>query len=357
MIQFDDILGQEEAVGFLRRSLVAERLPHGMVFAGRMGVGKFTTATALAGVFLCHKAAINRVGKDRACGKCPSCTLFASGAAGNHPDFHVITKELVRNYDESGKSKATELSVKVIRHALIEPAGRTAGLGHGKFFVVEQAELMTAEAQNALLKTLEEPAGRAAIVLLAESEGMLFPTVRSRCQTLHFGVLDGKVVVTELIKRGVDKQTATAAAEVSGGSIGLAMRWIGDGILPWIARLNEKLDSLLAGRGSGELAELLKAAADGYAEKQLERDPLASKDSATRNGLALYLSLAAKRFSGVLRESQDAGELEQACRAIDAIVQTEMYLDANVTVAVALSQLSLALSRRFHEAGIAARSR
>ena len=106
-----------------------------------------------------------------------------------HPDYHVITKELARLYDKSGTSKATQLSINVIRHDLAEPAGRKTVLGRGKVFVVEQAELITSAAQNALLKTLEEPAGRTLIVLLTTHVNELLPTIRSRCQTIRFAAL------------------------------------------------------------------------------------------------------------------------------------------------------------------------
>ena len=79
--------------------------------------------------------------------------------AGNHPDFHVITRELIRYHDKTGKIKGIDLSIDVIRAELVEPAGRKPVMGRGKVFVVEQAELMNPLAQNALLKTLEEPPG------------------------------------------------------------------------------------------------------------------------------------------------------------------------------------------------------
>ena len=86
-------------------------------------------------------------------------------SASAHPDFHLITKELIRFHDKTGKSKGIDLSIQVIRHELIDPAGRKAVLGRAKVFVIHEADLMTAEAQNALLKTLEEPLGTTAIIL------------------------------------------------------------------------------------------------------------------------------------------------------------------------------------------------
>src|SRR5262249_45453779 len=94
-----------------------------------------------------------------------------------------------------------------------------------------------------------------------------------------------------------------------------------------------------------------KKAADAYAEKQLERDKLASKDQATREALALYLKIASNHFRATLKESTNAEELESACAAIDAIARAENYLDSNVNVALTFQQLSAALERQFTSAG------
>src|SRR6185312_16438132 len=181
------------------RAYLADRLPHGLIFAGPVGVGKATTARALAALLLCENP------KDTTpCGSCSSCTSFA---ANTHPDYHVVTKELIRYHDKTGKSKGIDLSIHVLRPELIEPAGRKAVMGRGKVFVVEQAELMNPQAQNALLKTLEEPAGRTLIVLLTDQPNALLPTIRSRCQLISFASLDSQVVRDQLAARGIDPQT------------------------------------------------------------------------------------------------------------------------------------------------------
>src|SRR3954466_12030714 len=150
MSAFDAIFGQTDAIDSLRRAYLADRLPHGLIFAGPAGVGKFTTARALGKLFLCESPQA-----DAPCNACESCRVFD---AGNHPDWHVVTKELIRYHDKTGKSKGIDLSINVIRPEVVDAAGRKAAMGQGKTFVIEQAELMTAQAQNALLKTLEEPA-------------------------------------------------------------------------------------------------------------------------------------------------------------------------------------------------------
>jgi DNA polymerase-3 subunit delta' len=335
----NEILGQPAAIEAIRRAYLADRLPHGLIFAGPVGVGKATTAAALAKLFLCE-----RPKEDIPCGRCESCRVFA---AGNHPDYHVITKELIRYHDKTGKSKGIELSIHVLRPELIEPANRKPMMGRGKVFIIEQAELMNPQAQNSILKTLEEPAGRTLIVLLTDQPASLLPTIRSRCQTFRFASLGRSMVLAELQKRGIDKSTAADAARFAEGSLGVAMKWIEDGVIGPARELTSQLDELLNGRPPENLPAWFKSAAEAYAEKQLERDELSSKDQANREGLNLYLRLAAAHFRTQLAAGSGEVELEKACAAIDAVARAESYLDANVNVPIIFQQLSLTLAREY----------
>ena len=165
--RFADIVGQDQTIDRLRGALAAGRLPHGLLFAGPGGVGKFTTAAALASAFLGDTDEVAR-----------------RVANGTHPDIHVVTRQLIRQHDSGGKSKAIDLSVKVLRPELIEPANRGSVEGGGKVFVIEEAETMNASAQNALLKTLEEPHGRTLIILLTDQPESLLPTYAARTCSL-----------------------------------------------------------------------------------------------------------------------------------------------------------------------------
>jgi len=295
LVGFDQIRGQSEAIELLRRLCVSDRLPHALLFAGPAGVGKATAAGALGGWFLCTQPK-----GDRACGKCESCRVFPSG---NHPDYHVVTKEMARIYDKTGKSKASQLTADVIRGEVVHKAEHTSVMNRGKFFVVEEAELMNPHAQNVMLKTLEEPGGRTAIVLLAESSQFLLATILSRCQVVRFGRLEEKLIVEELGKRGIDGATAKEAAGLSDGSLGGALRLISEGTLAPARQLCEQVDGMLGGKPPADLAGFLTRAAAGYADKQLERDPLSSKETATRTGLSLFLHVASERLRVRLHEA------------------------------------------------------
>ncbi len=328
---FSHILDQSEPIEQILAAYKNERLPHGIVFAGPTGVGKATTARAVAKLFLCDE------GNDP--------YLMGLIDAGTHPDYHVITKELVRLTSKT--SKATTLSIDVVRTHLVEPAMMKSVTGKGKVFVVEEADLMQAPAQNSLLKTLEEPAGRALIILLTPKPEDLLSTIRSRTQVFRFGTLSDKTIFNQLKLRGHEPKLAEAATRLADGSLGIAIQWIEDGVIPKAQELSSHADGLIFGRPTADLADWLKAASDAYAARQIEKDELASKDNATRNGINLYLTLLARHFQQAMRQTEDENQLEQLCQSIDLIHQTTGYMESNVNISLALQQLGSSLERLF----------
>ena len=193
---------------------------------------------------------------------------------------------------------------------------------------------MTSAAQNALLKTLEEPAGRTMIVLLVDRPEALLPTVRSRCQTFRFGELSREETASVLSDLGVDAKAADAAYAVAGGSPGRGRQFLDEGVVDNFGELARRLDT---GR---PVAEFLTAAADAAAKAELERDPLGSKDAFTRGGYRLWLGLVADHLRRRLGDDPDPA----TCDRIDAVARCERYLSANVNVGLALRQLDLALT-------------
>jgi DNA polymerase-3 subunit delta' len=349
MVTFKDIFGQDAALEWLARAWQAERLPHGLIFAGPTGVGKGMTAAALGGVFLCQSPTTAGA-RPAACGKCRSCAVFA---AGNHPDFHLVYRQLVRLEKES--SKARDLSIDVVRDYVVGPANLTAGMGGGKVFVIEEAELMSSAAQNALLKTLEEPLGRTLLILLTDQPNALLATIRSRCQMVRFGSLPEQVVKRELEKRGVAAADAGEAARIADGSLGLALKWMEDGVVAREKELARYLQLIVMGKPAAELPEWLKKAVEEYAARQIERDELASKDQASREGLSLYLGLAAQWFRRRLAEEQEPEALESLCAAVDAMAQAEQYNDSNVNLSLIFQQVAARLEGLFVRLSGAAR--
>ena len=342
MKTWTDIFDQPTAVRTLRAALAADRLPHGLIFAGPVGVGKFTTAMVLAAAFLCE----NRVG-DQACGRCESCRGID---AGSHPDVHIVTRELIRLYDRSGESKAIEFSATVVREEVVRRAALKSSRGVGKVFILRQPERMNATAQNSLLKTLEEPAGRTLIILPTDQPGSLLSTISSRCQTVRFGILSRAKVIEQLRSRNYAADLAEKAARLSGNSLGVAIRWIEDGVVASALELEKLLGATLAGRPAPELADKLKSSSEAYAKVQMERDPLGSTPGFTRDGLQLMLGIAAEFVRARLRDTDDGDEQERLCGVIDAVARAEMLIDSYVNTPLLLQELALS----FEQVGVAA---
>jgi DNA polymerase-3 subunit delta' len=336
---FENIQGQQDPIAWLNRAWETNRLPHGLIFAGPAGVGKGTTAKALATLFLCHHPKSNVP-----CETCDSCRLMSADRP-THPDFTLVYRQLIRLDDKKDKAVARDLSVHTIRDHLIARANLTPALNHGRVFVIEEAETMNASAQNSLLKTLEEPHGRTLLILLTSQPDSLLPTIRSRTQLVRFASLDPALVTRELIKRDIEKPTAQQAADLSEGSLGTALKWIEDDVIPHAQQLLKQLDDLLANRPPNDLPDWFKSAAETYAKKQTDRDENTSLDQAKREGLSLYLKIASQKFRQVLKDPANPCQLDQACAAIEAIAQAGDYLDANVNIPLVTQQLALALTR------------
>lgn len=153
----------------IAQQIERERLPHALLIAGPQAVGKRIFARALAALLLCRSPQYGA-----ACGTCKSCLLLAAQA---HPDEHWLAPE------ETGKA----VKIDQVRD-LVERMTQTAQQGGRKVAVIAPAEAMNRNAANALLKTLEEPAGSATLIMISDIPGRLLPTLRSRCQRLDFPI-------------------------------------------------------------------------------------------------------------------------------------------------------------------------
>ncbi|MCJ7545057.1 MAG: hypothetical protein MUP47_10950 [Phycisphaerae bacterium] len=310
MVELLDIAGQDAAIGRLQRAMASMRRPHALLFAGPAGVGRRTTAVALAKVLLCDQPA-SRANKGRladlpedfalklACTTCPSCRAMDGD---RHVDFHLVYKELLQYHSDPKVRERVmqELGIPVIREFLIAPAGRMSGRGRGKVFLVLEADLLSEEAQNALLKTLEEPPPGVTIILIADQAAGLLPTTLSRCWAVNFAPLPAEVVRDRLIAAGVDRREAHFWAAYTAGSLGQAQRLAEQDMY----RVKSELVERLAGAGevgSAELAAYLTQTADALAERTIAefkkaQDAKLSKQLARRRATAVLLGLIASAF-------------------------------------------------------------
>ena len=310
MVELADIVGQSVALGQLAKSAQAGRLPHAFLFVGPTGVGRRTTATAFAKTLLCGspvKVQITENGgtaeTNQACNQCEDCKMFASGT---HPDFVLIYKELARYHSDASvrDRKMQDMSIGVIRSFLIAQTQRASTRGRGKIFVVKEAELMSIPAQNALLKTLEEPPVGVTIILISNNADQMLPTTVSRCCTVHFGPLETDFVTEQLKASGVESTEANFWATFSNGSIGEATRLGNQDLYEIKQEMIEQIaspDSLGQADLGSFLAEKADKLADTYVKqaKKVDKAEL-SKLLATRRAAGVMLRLIARAFSDAI---------------------------------------------------------
>jgi DNA polymerase-3 subunit delta' len=241
---FPEIIGQEQATSLLERALTTGRVPHALLFQGPEGTGKRSLAERFAAALLCTERA--QESGEPACGRCRACRQRAHG---NHPDLSVVTREPKRkgraasaaaapdegeplededgDDEEPGQGKAPgELSSFIRIHQIRELSERASMApreGRMRIFIVDPADRMNTESQNALLKTLEEPAGRAMLILVASRPHALLPTVRSRCLLVRFAAVPVETLAAALRARGMAADEALTRAALAAGRPGAAL--------------------------------------------------------------------------------------------------------------------------------------
>ncbi len=204
----------------LNQQIAAKKLPHALMFAGAKGIGKRHLAEALAQLLLCLSPI-----EGTPCGKCRGCML---NKVQNHPDLIVISPE----------DGAKGIKVDQVR-ALIDDLGKTAQQGGYKVVVLEPAEAMNANAANALLKSLEEPAANTLLMLVCHSPSAVLPTIRSRCQmrllatpnseqVLHWlkPLMAGSNIPVEKLMEAAGGAPLTALAYLEGDALERRDAWL-----------------------------------------------------------------------------------------------------------------------------------
>ena len=348
------ILGQSRALRALGCALASGHVHHAWIFHGPAGVGKFRTAEEFARILLDPAStSINRetfqAPRDTPCARLID--------AGTHPDFHVIRKELagISESRELRDRKQMNIPLELLRERMlggVTSSGRhhesgvfrTATLGHGKVFIIDEAELLDADGQNAMLKTLEEPPAGTTIVLVTQQEDRLLPTIRSRCQRVAFGPLGPQEMAQWWNTDGPalpddDKSFIDSFAE---GSPGMATRAVQHGIAAWNAELSPLFDALESGRYPPGLSDRMAEIADEFAKAIVDADDSASKEAANRLGvrlLAQLLGLRVRRALAAAAASNDPSALERWVGASEILAEFEQHVRSAVNLKHAFANL------------------
>jgi DNA polymerase-3 subunit delta' len=225
------VVGQTSVVSLLQRSLEREVVARAYLLVGPAHVGKMTLALELA-------KALNCEAPDPPCGACDSCQKIALA---KHADVQIIGLNGGGNSVEKSQVEISIDQIRQMQHSASLPPFE----GRCKVFIIDGAELLSNEAANCLLKTLEEPVGKVIFVLLTTNDRLLPATVISRCQRLELPPLAATEVEAALKSRwGVEPDKARLLARLCHGCLGWALLATSDGDL--LEQRAERMDRLLS---------------------------------------------------------------------------------------------------------------
>jgi DNA polymerase-3 subunit delta' len=249
---FSELQAQDRAVGALRAALRRGRLHHAYLLGGPEGVGKGTAARLLAQAANCEGSASGEGSCDDPCGQCGPCRKIDRGT---HPDVYLLNQERVmakagRWEPRGGRTPSREIVVDQVRDLVDHRLSMRRFEGRRRVVVIDPAEAMNVQAQNALLKTLEEPPDATTLVLVSSSPDALLPTIKSRCLRVSFAPLPESMIRARLEAAGHPAEAARLAAALAGGSLSRALALDAEALAERRAALEEaaSLDADDAGR-------------------------------------------------------------------------------------------------------------
>jgi len=340
--------GNPRALAAVQRSLASGAPPHAWLFAGPEGVGKRALALRVAQALNCERG-IGAQGlaplrsdseppdESTPCDECRACTRIAAGI---HADVQTVS------FDTADDGRVlTEISVDQVREieravALNPFEGRT------RVLIIDPADAMSAGAQNAFLKTLEEPPPRAVFVLITTREESLLPTIRSRCRRVEFSLLPVAEIESALTTDGVEPERAALLARLSSGRIGWALNAARDPAL--LERRREALEQARAIPGM-PVAERMRLSEQLSERFRQDREPVFALLDEWLGWWRDILLVQAGSEGGIangdllpeLREAASRHPRNDTMRFVHALLAAKEQLQANVQSRIALDALLL----------------
>ncbi|MBR5047010.1 MAG: AAA family ATPase, partial [Eubacterium sp.] len=300
------------------------------IFEGEKGCGKKMLAAAFSKILQCQAES------GRPCGKCSSCIQMDHR---NHPDVIWVTHE-----------KANVISVGEIRNQVVNTIDISPYKGPYKIYIIDEAEKMNTQAQNAILKTIEEPMDYAVIFLLTNSRGAFLPTILSRCITMSVKPVPDYEIRRYLMEHGkMDEGMADFYAGFAMGNLGRALRMAGS---PEFNQMREQVFRVLKSMHEWEIFELddLVKQSKGFKDQFMDyldmirmwfRDILVWKTTKDREKIEFSHAFP------VIQTQEPKLSLEAIGQIFDRINRTEQQIRANVNYEPSLDLLFIFIRRCF----------
>lgn len=331
MAGFKDIIGHKKEIAHLEQAMKAGKVSHAYIFNGEKGAGKKTLADAFAMTLQCTGEG------EKPCGVCHSCKQAASG---NHPDIIYLKHE-----------KPNSIGVEDIRTQLTGDIQIRPYNGKYKIYIIQDAEKMTVQAQNAILKTIEEPPEYAIILLLTANDQVFLDTIRSRCVTLNLKPVSDERVKEYLMENlQVPDYQADICAAFAQGNIGKAIRLASS---EDFASIKASAMQLVRNAGKMEVSDLIDYVKEVQEYKVTISDYL--------DILALWYRdmvyfKATKDFDGIIfkdeirtiRDTVKMCSYEGVEEVMKAIENAKTRLNANVNFDLTMELLFLVVKENIH---------
>ncbi|HVG71769.1 MAG TPA: DNA polymerase III subunit delta' [Vicinamibacterales bacterium] len=325
---FREVIGHRRLVTLLSRAIAHETLPPSLLFAGPHGVGKRRTAVAVAETINCQ-ATLDAPPLPRdACGECASCRRIARGV---HPDVLIV---------EPGDLGS--IKIEQVRD-VVDRAGYRPFEGRRRVVIIDDADAMVDAAQNALLKTLEEPPQASIFILVSAMPDALLPTVLSRCQRLRFGELSAAEITEALMRdHKYDETEARAAAVDADGSIGRALSALSDDVTEARAMAHRVLEQAVRQADPGRRIDLAREVTPSTGGKTsgAERERLAACLRALASLLRDIGLVGAQGDAAVLANADLAPQLRVLARSYDSDRTVRAYASVDEALVALKSNVS-----------------